>query len=791
MSESGESDPSRDEIASVRGSLVEEGCSAMDDVDEEMVDCGAEDSEELSSDTSGGSDYSLELVGASRPVHLNFDVAPNILKEHLRVYHKYCRVKFGDCSARVSRFQLEAHLKSTFEFYRCASEVGLCDGKNGFEALVTTESDRAFHIRDLGKVCFFYRLAFDFGFRLPVHPFIVEVCRYYGVALTQFVPNTWKILISYIVVCVYKGWTPHVSVIRFLFQIQRRIGGWYAFQVRRGKTNKFPGPGNNHKWQRDFFGVEIKEGAEWGIAVQWWEINSSKKNYLSDLILSDEEETHVDYLQRVRHTPEQLCHRTRLYLCGIGPPPDSYNDVEMEIIGPLAIDGVRMVVNARGEEGRKLMMGWSEDACVDYVVYNLINGRLELDPNTAAPEASPELFGEELDPELPMDKDKVSWKDAIRAGMNRKKVEPQDKAQGKKRPAEQPPKDNMPKKSRAAHEVRSAAPESVVGVSSSKPSGVAGTSSSSSKVTSVKDTPSRGERPLVGREGSNTKHSAVPPRGRGRGNLDFLCDLMAQLKMGDPREIATVEDFEDDECVACLAALANKVAIFSQRLLLSYRPSLTKKDKGLLERLDDNCLLMNRKECREIQSKADKDEKARKDVERLHGSLEKKFAELEAKFSKLERDHSDLTGDYASLKKSKDENASTFGLCKIQMQKEIEDLKALLDEKVAECEKKDAEIADIVAQASGIASDLADGARGGDIAIGGKISEVAEALACDVLILPSELEFTTNDLLRVAQDELARNDDIADEIFADDVVVASASVDLSALLSRVGDVGAR
>ncbi|OMO72713.1 hypothetical protein COLO4_27497 [Corchorus olitorius] len=84
-----------------------------------------------------------------------------------------------------------------------------------------------------------------------------------------------------------------------------------------------------------------------------------------------------------------------------------------------------------------------------------------------------------------------------------------------------------------------------------------------------------------------------------------------------------------------------------------------------------------------------------------------------------------------------------------------------------------------------------ESAEGGDVAVGGKTSEVAEALACDVLILPSKQEFTTDDLLRVAQDELARNDDIADQVFVDDVVVASASAGLSALPSRVEDVGVR
>ncbi|OMP05526.1 hypothetical protein COLO4_08787 [Corchorus olitorius] len=216
-----------------------------------------------------------------------------------------------------------------------------------------------------------------------------------------------------------------------------------------------------------------------------------------------------------------------------------------------------------------------------------------------------------------------------------------------------------------------------------------------------------------------------------------------------------------------------QVAIFLQRLLHSYRPSLTKKDKGLLERLDDSCLLMTQKECRGIQSKADKENKAREDVERLHGSLEKKFAELEARFSKLEKDHSDLTSDYASLKKAKDENAGTFEIFKIQMQKEIEDLKAsgiardLADEARVELLRsiKDAYPG---LDLSAFEIDVAD--RGKDtppenaeeenVAVGDKTSEVVEAPAYDVLILPSEQGFTTKDLLRVAQDELVRNEDI-------------------------------
>ncbi|OMO87221.1 hypothetical protein CCACVL1_09186 [Corchorus capsularis] len=159
------------------------------------------------------------------------------------------------------------------------------------------------------------------------------------------------------------GWTPYVSVVRHLFQLQKRNGGWYAFQVWRGHKNKFPGPENNRRWHPKFLGVEASKGTEWGVPVQWWEINTTERNDLKNWVLSEEEEKHVDYLQRVRHSPEQLCHRTRLYLCELAPTSDAYDQMpalEMGTVGP-AIDDVRIIVNARGDKGRELMMNKSEE----------------------------------------------------------------------------------------------------------------------------------------------------------------------------------------------------------------------------------------------------------------------------------------------------------------------------------------------------------------------------------------------------------------------------------------------
>ncbi|OMO50313.1 hypothetical protein CCACVL1_30509 [Corchorus capsularis] len=234
-----------------------------------------------------------------------------------------------------------------------------------------------------------------------------------------------------------------------------------------------------------------------------------------------------------------------------------------------------------------------------------------------------------------MEKDALRAK--IKADMNKKKPESQDKGQGKKRLAEQlpskDPKDNVSKKSKTTPETHSVASESLAVTPSSKPDPAVGGSGGTLKATSPKDTPSGGNRPLVERDGVHTKHSAIPPKGRGRGTLDFLCDSMAYLKLGEVREFDAIEKLEQDECAACLVAHAHK-------------------------------------------NKFDREKKAKEDALKLHGALRKKCNDLEAKFEKLEKDNSVLTNQFASLKRSKDEEAGSFEVFKIQMQKELEDLKA-------------------------------------------------------------------------------------------------------------------
>ena len=57
-----------------------------------------------------------------------------------------------------------------------------------------TNEDRACHFFP-GEICF-YEAAFTCGLRLPVHPFIMELLGFSGIALGQLMSNSWRIVVN-------------------------------------------------------------------------------------------------------------------------------------------------------------------------------------------------------------------------------------------------------------------------------------------------------------------------------------------------------------------------------------------------------------------------------------------------------------------------------------------------------------------------------------------------------------------------------------------------------------------
>ena len=57
------------------------------------------------------------------------------------------------------------------------------------------EEDRACHFFPR-EVCF-YKVAFQCGLRFPVHPFLMELLDCFSIAPGQLMPNSWRIVVSY------------------------------------------------------------------------------------------------------------------------------------------------------------------------------------------------------------------------------------------------------------------------------------------------------------------------------------------------------------------------------------------------------------------------------------------------------------------------------------------------------------------------------------------------------------------------------------------------------------------
>ena len=82
-----------------------------------------------------------------------------------------------------------------------------------------------------GEVCF-YEAAFSCGLRFPVHPFIMELLHHFNLAPGQLMPNSWRIVISCMVIWTIISDGDMISVNEFvhLYRLKEsREFGYYEF----------------------------------------------------------------------------------------------------------------------------------------------------------------------------------------------------------------------------------------------------------------------------------------------------------------------------------------------------------------------------------------------------------------------------------------------------------------------------------------------------------------------------------------------------------------------------------
>ena len=132
-----------------------------------------------------------------------------------------------------------------------------------------SSEDRACHFFP-GEVCF-YEAAFTCGLRLLVHPFVMELLGYFGIAPGQLMPNSWRIVINCMEIWLAaNGDMIKVSELVYLYHLKEsKEYGYYELVPWARSTRIVKGlPSSFRYWKSRFFFVsrddfEIPSSEAW------------------------------------------------------------------------------------------------------------------------------------------------------------------------------------------------------------------------------------------------------------------------------------------------------------------------------------------------------------------------------------------------------------------------------------------------------------------------------------------------------------------------------------------------
>ena len=132
-----------------------------------------------------------------------------------------------------------------------------------------------------GEVCF-YKATFSCGLRFPVHPFIMKLLHYLNLAPRQLMPNSWRILISCMVIWTTIADGDMLTVNEFVHLYclkESKEFGYYEFIPWDRKSRLVADlPSSSHYWKSRYFfvsgdGWETLSDDFWGdvprLLCQW------------------------------------------------------------------------------------------------------------------------------------------------------------------------------------------------------------------------------------------------------------------------------------------------------------------------------------------------------------------------------------------------------------------------------------------------------------------------------------------------------------------------------------------
>ena len=166
-----------------------------------------------------------------------------------------------------------------------------------------------------GGFCVF-RDQFTAGLRFPVHPFIADVCNYFGVPLGSLVPNTFRLLCGVVVLFKIHNIPLRPEVFFYFYYPKQAEPGTFMFQARPGLVffNKLPT--SNKHWKDYYFYLRMPTQPNFPTQ---WQVRLPPPPELKKF------KTRPDYLHAanvlagLRLDINKLLHEGVMYIFGLSP----------------------------------------------------------------------------------------------------------------------------------------------------------------------------------------------------------------------------------------------------------------------------------------------------------------------------------------------------------------------------------------------------------------------------------------------------------------------------------------
>ena len=116
------------------------------------------------------------------------------------------------------------------------------------------------YVVSVPKMVCFFEVAFDNGFRFPLHPFIKGVLQHFNVCPSQLSPNRWGILVGLLVFFRDRGLgVPNIALLLYLFSAKETAKGFLYFSRRTGAPLVISDLPSSHRiWKERYFFVSVR-----------------------------------------------------------------------------------------------------------------------------------------------------------------------------------------------------------------------------------------------------------------------------------------------------------------------------------------------------------------------------------------------------------------------------------------------------------------------------------------------------------------------------------------------------